>query len=98
LSPTDSLTITITNASGAAVRKIQMDKKMLPDVYDFSWDCTDEDDNPVEEGSYNFTVNATLNDAAVPVKKLNYAVVNSVYMVNVSARLDSGLGNTVSLD
>lgn len=98
LSPTDSLTITITNASGATVRTIQMDKKMLPDVYDFSWDCTDEDDNPVPEGSYNFTVNATLNDAAVPVKTLNYAVVNSVSMVNGSARLDIGLGNTVSLD
>lgn len=98
LSPTDSLTINITNASGATVRTIQMDKKMLPDVYNFSWDCTDEDDNPVPTGSYKFTVNATLNDAQVPVKTLNYALVNSVSMVDGGARLDVGLGNTVSLD
>ena len=98
LSPTDSLTINITNASGVTVRTIQMDKKMLPDVYNFSWDCTDEDDNPVPTGSYKFTVNATLNDAQVPVKTLNYALVNSVSMVDGGARLDVGLGNTVSLD
>lgn len=98
LSPTDSLTINITNASGVTVRTINMDKKMLPDVYNFSWDCTDEDDNPVPTGSYKFTVNATLNDAQVPVKTLNYALVNSVSMVDGGARLDVGLGNTVSLD
>ena len=98
LSPTDSLTINITNASGVTVRTINMDKKMLPDVYNFSWDCTDENDNPVPPGSYKFTVNATLNDAQVPVKTLNYALVNSVSMVDGSARLDVGLGNTVSLD
>ncbi|MGO3809293.1 MAG: flagellar hook assembly protein FlgD [Proteus vulgaris] len=98
LSPTDSLTINITNGSGVTVRTIKMDKKMLPDVYNFSWDCTDEDDNPVPTGSYKFTVNATLNDAQVPVKTLNYALVNSVSMVDGGARLDVGLGNTVSLD
>ncbi|WP_244212914.1 flagellar hook assembly protein FlgD [Proteus hauseri] len=98
LTPTDSLTITITNSSGATVRTINMDKKMLPDVYNFSWDCTDEDDNPVPAGSYKFTVNATLNDAQVPVKTLNYALVNSVSMVDGTPRLDVGLGNTVSLD
>lgn len=98
LSPTDSLTINITNANGVTVRTINMDKKMLPDVYNFSWDCTDEDDNPVPPGNYKFTVNATLNDAQVPVKTLNYALVNSVSMVDGNARLDIGLGNTVSLD
>lgn len=98
LSPTDSLTITISNKNGETVRTIKMDKKMLPDVYNFSWDCTDENDDPVPVGSYKFTVNATLNDAQVPVKTLNYALVNSVSMVNGEARLDVGLGNTVSLD
>lgn len=98
LSPTDALTINISNNRGETVRTIQMDKKMLPDVYNFSWDCTDENDNPVPAGSYKFTVNATLNDAQVPVKTLNYALVNSVSMIDGNARLDVGLGNTVSLD
>lgn len=98
LGPADGVTVTITNKSGQTARTIKLDKQMLPDVYNFTWDCTDEDDNPVPVGIYKFTVNATLNGTQIPIKSLTYAQVNSVSMINGVPRLDVGLGNTVSLD
>ncbi|AWR58058.1 flagellar hook assembly protein FlgD [Proteus mirabilis] len=97
-SPIDTLTVNITDSSGAKVRTIEMNSKILPDVYHFFWDCTDDDGNKVPTGKYQFTVNATFNDAQVPVKTLKSAVVNSVSMKEGKPHLDVGLGVIVSLD
>ncbi|EOV7495053.1 flagellar hook assembly protein FlgD [Proteus mirabilis] len=97
-SPIDTLTVNITDSSGAKVRTIEMNSKLLPDVYHFFWDCIDDDGNTVPTGNYKFTVNATFNDAQVPVKTLKSAVVNSVSMKEGKPHLDVGLGVIVSLD
>ncbi len=97
-SPIDTLTVNITDSSGAKVRTIEMNSKILPDVYHFFWDCTDDDGNKVPTGKYQFTVNATFNDAQVPVKTLKSAIVNSVSMKEGKPHLDVGLGVIVSLD
>lgn len=97
-SPIDTLTVTITDNSGAKVRTIEMNSKLLPDVYHFFWDCVDDDGNAVPTGNYKFTVNATFNDAQVPVKTLKSAVVNAVSMKDGKPHLDVGLGEIVSLD
>ncbi|HDT3000457.1 TPA: flagellar hook assembly protein FlgD [Proteus mirabilis] len=97
-SPIDTLTVNITDSSGAKVRTIEMNSKLLPDVYHFFWDCIDDDGNTVPTGNYKFTVNATFNDAQAPVKTLKSAVVNSVSMKDGKPHLDVGLGVIVSLD
>ncbi|HGN2348474.1 TPA: flagellar hook assembly protein FlgD [Proteus mirabilis] len=97
-SPIDTLTVDITDSSGAKVRTLEMNSKLLPDVYHLFWDCIDDDGNTVPTGKYQFTVNATFNDAQVPVKTLKSAVVNSVSMKEGKPHLDVGLGVIVSLD
>lgn len=72
-----SVVVTITNASGATVKTINLGAQPAG-VVPVSWDGTDNKGAAVADGNYNMSVTATANGQAVTASTLSYNTVSSV--------------------
>jgi flagellar basal-body rod modification protein FlgD len=77
LSGADDVTITIRDGSGATVRVIEMGS-LDSGMHDIEWDGTDMVGNPVSDGSYTFSVEATANGEAVETEPIVFGLVEGV--------------------
>jgi len=88
----DDVTVKIFNENGALVRTLDLGE-LDAGVNAFTWDGTTDSGTAATDGSYTFTVDATLKDAAVTATSLAVGKVQSVLMDDIGPALSvDGLG------
>lgn len=97
ISPATKVIVTITDASGKAVR--QMDLGALPvGVHSVSWDGKGDGGVPLTDGAYNIKVSALDADGSpVSADALTYGTVSSVQYASTGPMIDLGLAGSYSL-
>jgi len=97
VSPADKVTVTVTDAEGNVVRKIELGRQDAG-VLTVEWDGLDDSGNPVAEGAYTIKV-AALDADNKPVvsEALTYGKVESVAYTSEGLRLEMGLSGSAGL-
>lgn len=93
----DSVTATISDATGKVVRTIEIGG-LTAGVHSFTWDGTLEDGTNAPDGAYTVAVNAKSNGEQLVVNPLRFAIVNGVTRNGDGAKLDLGLAGSASLE
>jgi flagellar basal-body rod modification protein FlgD len=93
----DSVSATITDATGKAVRNLNLGGQSAG-VHTYSWDGKLEDGTNAPDGSYTINFNASGNGEPMVVQPLQYALVNGVTKDSGGAVLDLGVYGTSTLD
>ncbi len=97
VSPTESVTVSILDASGKAIRKIEMGAQQVG-IVSVQWDGKDDAGLAVPDGKYTVQVAARNADGEpVTVDPLTYGKVGSVAYTADGLRLDLGLAGRYSL-
>ena len=100
VSPATSVTVTITNSSGVAVRKLELGAQEVG-VYSLEWDGKDDNGINVPDGAYTISVAATTGEgdeaSAAVAEALTYGRVDSLAYTAEGLRLDMGLAGRHSL-
>jgi len=97
VAPADKVTVTIMDANGNAVRKIELESQDAG-VLTVDWDGMDDAGQPVAEGKYTIKVAATdADNKPVVAEALTYGKVDSVAYTSVGLRLEMGLAGAVGL-
>jgi flagellar basal-body rod modification protein FlgD len=96
ISPADSLSTTITDASGKVIRKIDHGPHSAG-VHSYEWDGLDDKGQAAPDGAYHIETSASNGTAAVAAQALTYGRVNSVAYTSEGLRLDLGLAGNVPL-
>jgi flagellar basal-body rod modification protein FlgD len=73
----DKLSVTIRDASGLEVRKLELGPQKAGTM-SVPWDGKAENGSPVDDGRYTFEISAMRNDAKVEATALQFGVVDSV--------------------
>lgn len=94
----DKVVLEIKDKAGNVLKTVEMAQGLKPDVYRYEWDGSDTTGNKQPAGSYRFSVSAYSQQGQVPVKPLNYALVNGVSNGPQGILLDVGLDNSISLE
>lgn len=98
ISPAASVTVTVLDAAGKAVRTIEITDPQEVGIYQMSWDGKDDSGIALPDGKYTFKVAAKDADGeAVTVGALTYGNVGSVAYTAEGLRLDMGLNGKTSL-
>nr|WP_218953152.1 flagellar hook capping FlgD N-terminal domain-containing protein [Parapusillimonas granuli] len=97
ISDATKVVVTITDNSGKAIRKMEMDATSSG-VYSLSWDGKDDGGVAAPDGAYNVQV-AAYDSAGAPVSvgALTYGKVSSVAYSSSGLQLDLGLAGSHSL-
>ncbi|KAF0810585.1 flagellar basal body rod modification protein [Alcanivorax sp. S71-1-4] len=97
--PADNVVVTIRDASGQVVSRYELGE-MKAGVESFVWDAQLEDGTTAPKGAYSVSVEASLNDKALPVTTLSYALVSGISTASDGTpRLDlGGVAEPVSLE
>ncbi|SPZ55864.1 Basal-body rod modification protein flgD [Serratia quinivorans] len=93
----DSVTATITDAIGKAVRTIELGG-LTAGVHSFSWDGSMTDGTAAPDGAYNFTISAKGNGEQLVARSLHFGMVNGVIRDANGAKLDLGLAGSSTLE
>lgn len=93
----DSVTATISDASGNVVRTIDIGG-LNAGVHSFSWDGTLEDGTNAPDGAYTVAINAKNGGEQLVAQPLRFAMVNGVTRGADGAKLDLGIAGTATLD
>ncbi|VTP64023.1 Basal-body rod modification protein flgD [Serratia rubidaea] len=86
----DSVTATISDASGKVVRTIEIGG-LSAGVHAFTWDGTLEDGSNAPDGAYTVAINAKGGGEQLVANPLRFAMVNGVTRGADGAKLDLGL-------
>jgi flagellar basal-body rod modification protein FlgD len=95
--PADKVTVTISDADGNVVRTLQLGAQDAG-VIGFTWDGLDDNGVAVEDGKYEFSSTAVLDETNSSPTTLSYGVVNSVSLTGSGALLNMGSLGEVGLD
>ncbi|HLR13295.1 MAG TPA: flagellar hook capping FlgD N-terminal domain-containing protein [Burkholderiaceae bacterium] len=97
ISPAENVKVTLHDASGKAVRTIDLGPQ-ASGVLELQWDGTGDGGSPLNNGAYTAQVSATNADGeAVPAEVLTYGEVASVAYSSTGLVLDLGLSGQHSL-
>ncbi|WP_374486224.1 flagellar hook assembly protein FlgD [Zoogloea sp.] len=97
-SAADKVTVTIKDANGIEVRKMELGAVDEAGVYNFAWDGKTNNGAVAADGKYTVSVSATRGDTDVKPTALTLTTVNSVLRSSTgSVSLDVGSGGTVAL-
>ena len=94
--PADSLTVTISDASGNVVRTLQLGSQDSG-VVNVQWDGKDNTGTAVADGAYKFTAKAVLGSSSSSPTTLSYGLVSSVAMTSNGPTLGMGSLGDVAL-
>ena len=94
--PADRVTVTIKDASGIAVRTLELGAQEAGSR-GFSWDGKSDAGVQAADGAYSATVNAQRGDAKVGARTLEMGVVSSVARTGGSVRLNVGALGTFAM-
>ncbi len=92
----DTTTVTISDATGKAVKTINIGAQTAG-VHSYTWDGTQDDGTPAPDGNYSFSINASSNGEQMVATKLNYAMVAGVINDAKGPLLDLGVRGTSTL-
>lgn len=95
--PADKVTATITDASGAVVRTIEIGG-LKAGVHSFSWDGSMTDGTSAPDGAYNVSIAASSGNTQLVAQPLQFALVQGVTRSSTGNLLDLGTYGTTSLD
>lgn len=87
--PADSLAVTVTDAAGNVVRKLQLGSQNVGPV-PFQWDGRNDAGGQMPDGAYKFSATAQLGGVKSTATAMSYGLVNSVMQGSNGARLDVG--------
>lgn len=98
ISPASKMVVTIQDASGKAVRQIEVDGPHVPGVFSMQWDGKDDAGLPVGDGAYTVKV-AAMDAEGTPVasEALTSGKVSSVAYASTGLQLELGLAGKYSL-
>jgi len=94
--PADSVSITITDASGSVVRNMQLGNQTSGTV-PFQWDGMNDSGQQLPDGSYKFSATAQLAGVKSSPATMSYGLVNSVIQGTQGATLSVGQLGAVSM-
>jgi len=98
MSGASEITVTIVDANGKAVRKLELDPQESAGVISLAWNGKDDAGMDVADGAYGIKVTAADAEGnAVAAETLTYGKVQSVAYTAEGLRLDLGLAGPVSL-
>jgi flagellar basal-body rod modification protein FlgD len=95
-SAASNVTVTITDASGATVRTLNLGS-LKAGLSDFQWDGTTNTGATAAAGNYKYSVNAANGSTAVNATALQLGVVNSVTLASTGTLLNLGSAGTASI-
>ncbi|WP_276867823.1 flagellar hook assembly protein FlgD [Enterobacter oligotrophicus] len=93
----DKVTATITDASGAVVRTIDIGK-LDAGVHTFTWDGSMTDGTTAPNGSYKVAISASSGTTQLVAQPLQFALVQGVIKGSDGNKLDLGTSGTTTLD
>ncbi|MBW7984771.1 flagellar hook assembly protein FlgD [Enterobacillus tribolii] len=93
----ESVIVTIQDASGNAVKKIDLGS-VPAGVHSFTWDGKAESGEGAPDGAYTFTINATNEGVPVVAQPLTFGMVFGVTKNGKTPMLELGTAGTVTLD
>lgn len=93
----DSVTVTIADAKGNAVRTLRLGAQDAG-IVDFQWDGKDESGTTLADGAYTYTASAVLGGTKSTPTTLTYGLVNNVSLTSGVAQLNVGNLGDVALD
>lgn len=97
ISPAANVVVTILDASGTAVRQIELGPQ-ASGIIDVGWDGMGDGGSPLNDGAYTVQVAAMDGDGnAVPAEALTYGQVSSVAYSSMGLRINLGLAGDYSL-
>jgi len=95
--PADKVTVTITDASGAVVRTIEIGA-LKAGVHSFTWDGSMTDGTSAPDGAYNVSIAASNGGTQLVAQPLQFALVQGVTRSSSGNLLDLGTYGTTTLD
>ena len=95
--PADKVTATITDATGAVVRTIDIGE-LKAGVHTFTWDGSLTDGTKAPNGSYNVAISASSGTTQLVAQPLQFALVQGVIKGSDGNKLDLGTSGTTTLD
>ena len=95
--PADKVTATITDASGAVVRTIEIGA-LKAGVHSFSWDGSMTDGTSAPDGAYNVSIAASSGSTQLVAQPLQFALVQGVTRSSTGNLLDLGTYGTTTLN
>ncbi|MDD2700506.1 MAG: flagellar hook assembly protein FlgD [Sideroxydans sp.] len=95
--PADKVTVKITDASGVAVRTLQLGAQDTG-IVDFAWDGMTDSGSAAADGQYTFTVAAELAGKTTDATTLSYGLVNSVAQSSSGVTVNIGNQGEVGLN
>lgn len=95
--PADKVTATITDASGAVVRTIEIGG-LKAGVHSFTWDGSMTDGTSAPDGAYNVSIAASNGSTQLVAQPLQFALVQGVTRSSTGNLLDLGTYGTTTLN
>lgn len=95
--PADKVTATISDASGAVVRTIDIGE-LKAGVHTFTWDGSLTDGTKAPNGSYKVAISASNGTTQLVAQPLQFALVQGVIKGAGGNKLDLGTSGTTTLD
>lgn len=95
--PADKVTATVTDASGAVVRTIEIGA-LKAGVHSFTWDGSMTDGTAAPDGAYNVSIAASSGSTQLVAQPLQFALVQGVTRSSTGNLLDLGTYGTTTLD
>ncbi|MDD4912276.1 MAG: flagellar hook assembly protein FlgD [Sideroxydans sp.] len=95
--PVDGVTVTVTDASGAVVRTLNLGSQDTG-ITTFQWDGMTDTGSTAPNGKYNFTATAKLGGQKVDATSLSYGLVNSVAQTQGGVKVNIGQLGDFGLD
>ncbi|ANJ95373.1 flagellar hook assembly protein FlgD [Serratia plymuthica] len=93
----DTVTATITDATGKAVRTIDIGG-LTAGVHSFTWDGSLTDGTTAPDGAYTVAINAKGNGEQLVARSLHFGMVNGVIRGSDGTKLDLGLAGSATLE
>ena len=93
----DKVTATITDATGAVVRTIDIGE-LKAGVHTFTWDGSLADGTKAPNGSYKVAISASNGSTQLVAQPLQFALVQGVIKGSDGNKLDLGTSGTTTLD
>ncbi|MGH8808029.1 MAG: flagellar hook assembly protein FlgD [Noviherbaspirillum sp.] len=87
--PADKVSVTIRDAAGAEVRKLELGAQKIGSL-PIAWDGKTETGAAAPDGKYTFEVSATRNNAEVPATALQFGLVDTVSTNAKGVKLNIG--------